>query len=122
MVLKSGVIAWANMGDANASIPTPQPQLPRPMFGGFGSLPERLGVQFVSAAALEAGLADRWDCNRPLAATRDVSRLSKADLPQNTALPRIDVDSETFEVRIDGELIEPEPATELPMARRYFLF
>jgi urease subunit alpha len=122
LVLKSGVIAWANMGDANASIPTPQPQLPRPMFGAFGDLPARLGLQFVSSAALEDGLAQRWDSARPLVPTRDVSRLSKADLPQNTALPRIDVDTETFAVRIDGELIEPEPVTELPMARRYFLF
>jgi urease subunit alpha len=122
LVLKSGVIAWANMGDANASIPTPQPQLPRPMFGGFGALPARLGVQFVSPVALEAGLRGHWDNDRPLVPTRDVSRLSKADLPNNTALPRIDVDSETFQVRIDGDLIEAEPVTELPMARRYFLF
>src|ERR1700743_2867399 len=71
LVLKSGVIAWANMGDANASIPTPQPQLPRPMFGGFGEWPARLGRQFVSPAALEAGLADRWTSDRPLIATRD---------------------------------------------------
>jgi urease subunit alpha len=122
LVLKSGVIAWANMGDANASIPTPQPQLPRPMFGGFGALPARLGVQFVSPVALEAGLRGHWDNDRPLVPTRDVSRLSKADLPNNTALPRIDVDSETFQVRIDGDLIEAEPVSELPMARRYFLF
>jgi urease subunit alpha len=122
VVLKSGVIAWANMGDANASIPTPQPQLPRPMFGAFGSMPARLGVHFVSPAALEAGLGERWNSERPLVATRDVSRLSKADLPENTALPSIDVDSETFAVRIDGELIEPEPAHELPMTQRYFLF
>ncbi len=124
LVLKAGVIAWANMGDANASIPTPQPQLPRPMFGAFGGLPARLGVQFVSSAALEVGLGERWESDRPLVATKDVSRLSKADLPQNTALPRIDVDTETFDVRIDGDLIEhhADPVTELPMARRYFLF
>jgi urease subunit alpha len=124
LVLKSGVIAWANMGDANASIPTPQPQFPRPMFGGFGGLPARLGVQFVAPAALEAGVGDRWTSDRPLVATRDVSRLSKADLPENSALPRIDVDSESFDVRIDGDLIEhhADPVTELPMARRYFLF
>ncbi|MDT4979856.1 MAG: urease subunit alpha [Pseudonocardiales bacterium] len=122
VVLKSGVIAWANMGDANASIPTPQPQLPRPMFGGFGALPARLGRHFVSPAALEAGLADRWHSERPLVATKDVSQLSKADLPENDALPRIDVDSETFAVHIDGIFIEPEPVHELPMAQRYFLF
>ncbi|HVU91766.1 MAG TPA: urease subunit alpha [Jatrophihabitans sp.] len=122
VVLKAGVIAEANMGDANASIPTPQPQLPRPMFGAFGGLPERLGRTFVSPAALEAGLGGRWESDRPLLPTSDVSRLSKADLPENTALPRIDVDPETFTVHVDGELIEPLPVTELPMAQRYFLF
>ena len=90
LVLKSGVIAWANMGDANASIPTPQPQLPRPMFGAFGALPARLGVHFVSPAALRgdglgaaAGTVDAAARRRP----RDVSGLSKADLPENDALP-----------------------------------
>jgi urease subunit alpha len=122
VVLKSGVIAWANMGDPNASIPTPQPQLPRPMFGAFGSLPARLGRTFVSPAALEAGLGERWESDRPLVATADVSRLAKADLAENTALPSIDVDSETFAVHIDGELIEPQPAASLPLAQRYFLF
>jgi len=108
------------MGDANASIPTPQPRLPRPMFGAFGAMPARLGVHFVSPAALEAGLADRYE--RRLVPVKDVSGLSKASLPENDALPRIDVDSETFAVRVDGELIEPQPAAELPMAQRYFLF
>ncbi|WP_347056875.1 urease subunit alpha [Blastococcus sp. HT6-30] len=122
LVLKSGVIAWARMGDANASIPTPQPELPRPMFGAFGGLPARLGRTFVSPAALEAGFADRWRSDRPLVATGDVSRLSKADLPENDALPRIDVDPEAFTVRIDGEAVEPEYAEKLPMAQRYFLF
>jgi urease alpha subunit len=75
VVLKAGVIAWANMGDANASIPTPQPQLPRPMFGAFGAMPTRLGVHFVSPAALEAGLADRQE--RRLVPTKDVSGLSR---------------------------------------------
>ena len=122
LVFKAGVIAHAAMGDANASIPTPQPVLPRPMFGGFGSLPSRLGRTFVSPAALDAGFADRWESDRPLLATRDVSRLSKADLPLNDALPSIDVDPETFTVRIDGEVVEPLPVDELPMTQRYFLF
>jgi urease subunit alpha len=122
LVFKAGVIAHAAMGDANASIPTPQPVLARPMFGGFGGLPARLGRTFVSPAALDAGFADRWESDRPLVATRDVSRLSKADLPQNDALPSIDVDPETFTVRIDGEAIEPLPAQTLPMTQRYFLF
>jgi urease subunit alpha len=122
LVIKSGVIAWAAMGDANASIPTPQPELPRPMFGAFGGLPARLGRQFVSEVALEAGLASRWTSDRPLVPTKDVSRLSKSDLPLNDALPEIEVDPETFTVRVDGEVIEPEPAEQLPMAQRYFLF
>jgi urease subunit alpha len=122
VVLKAGVIAWATMGDANASIPTPQPRLPRPMFGAFGAMPARLGVHFVAPAALEAGLGERWASERRLVPVKDVSRLSKASLPENDALPVIDVDSETFAVRVDGELIEPQPAMELPMAQRYFLF
>jgi urease subunit alpha len=82
----------------------------------------RLGVHFVSPAAIAAGLGDRWASERPLVATKDVSGLSKASLPENDALPAIDVDSETFAVRVDGEIIEPQPAQELPMAQRYFLF
>jgi urease subunit alpha len=122
LVLKSGVIAWANMGDAGASIPTPQLQRPRPMFGAFGGLPAQLGLHFVAPAALEGGLGARWDSERPLVAVGDVSSLSKADLPENTALPRIEVDSESFGVLVDGEQIEPRPVAELPMAQRYFLF
>jgi urease subunit alpha len=122
LVLKAGVIAWANMGDANASIPTPQPQLPRPMFGAAPALAARLGRHFVSPSALEDGLADRWASERPLLPTSDVSRLSKADMRENDATPTIDVDVESFEVRIDGELVVPDPPSELPMAQRYFLF
>jgi urease subunit alpha len=122
LVIKAGVIAWAAMGDANASIPTPQPVLPRPMFGAFGDLPARLGLHFVSPAALESGFADSWTSNRPLVPIKNTAALSKADLPMNDALPSIEVDSETFVVRIDGEAIEPEPVTVLPMAQRYFLF
>ena len=117
LVLKAGVVAYAAMGDANASIPTPQPVLPRPMFGGFGSLPARLGRTFVSPLAAGIDLGDR-----PVVPIRDVSRLSKADLPLNDALPAIDVDPETFTVRIDGDPVEPSPPEQLPMAQRYFLF
>jgi urease subunit alpha len=92
------------------------------MFGAFGAMPARLGLHFVSPTALEAGLGERWESERPLVPTLDVTRLSKADLPENDALPDIEVDSETFAVRVDGELIEPQPASELPMAQRYFLF
>ena len=91
-------------------------------FGGFGTLPAQLGRHFVSPIALESGLAEDWASERPLLATKDVSRLSKADLPLNDALVSIEVDPETFTVQIDGEIIEPTPALELPMAQRYFLF
>jgi urease subunit alpha len=121
-VLKGGVIAWAQMGDANASIPTPQPVLPRPMFGAQGRVPARTSLHFVAPAALEAGLADRLAVDRRLAAVTDTTRLTKADMPENTALPEIRVDPDTFTVRVDGEVWEPEPVRELPMAQRYFLF
>ncbi|MGY1729359.1 urease subunit alpha [Geodermatophilus sp. SYSU D01062] len=121
-VLKGGVIAWAQMGDANASIPTPQPQLPRPMFGAYGRVPARTSLHFVAPAALEAGLGDRLAVDRRLAAVTDTTRLTKADMPENTALPEIRVDPDTFTVTVDGEVWEPEPVRELPMAQRYFLF
>jgi urease subunit alpha len=122
LVIKGGTIAWAAMGDANASIPTPQPILPRPMFGAYGDVPAQSSRAFVSAAALEAGLADRLGLRRPLVAVADTRQRGKADLPGNDALPRIEVEPDTFTVRVDGEVIEARPATELPMAQRYFLF
>lgn len=122
VVLKGGMIAWGQMGDANASIPTPQPVLPRPMFGAYGRVPAQTSVHFVAPAALEAGLADRLAVDRRLVAVADTTRLGKADMPENTALPDIRVDPETFTVAIDGEVWEPEPVAELPMAQRYFLF
>ena len=121
-VLKGGMIAWAAMGDANASIPTPQPVLARPMFGAAPVVASRTSLAFVSPAALEAGLADRLDIRRRLVPLADMRRRGKTDLPENRALPRIDVDPETFVVRIDGEAVEPDPVDELPMAQRYFLF
>ncbi|MBM7806798.1 urease subunit alpha [Geodermatophilus bullaregiensis] len=121
-VLKGGMVAWAQMGDANASIPTPQPQLPRPMFGAYGRVPARTSLHFVAPVALEAGLGDRLAVDRRLAAVTDTTRLTKADMPQNTALPEIRVDPDTFTVTVDGEVWEPEPVRELPMAQRYFLF
>jgi len=121
-VLKGGMIAWAQMGDANASIPTPQPQLPRPMFGAYGRVPALTSVHFVAPAAVDAGLADRLAVDRRLVPVTDTARLSKADMPENTALPDIRVDPDTFTVTVDGEVWEPEPVRELPMAQRYFLF
>jgi urease subunit alpha len=121
-VLKGGMIAWAAMGDANASIPTPQPVLPRPMFGAAPAAAAATSVHFVSAQAMEDGLADRLAVNRRLVAVKNVRQVGKAQMPLNGALPRIEVDPDTFTVRIDGDVWQEQPATELPMAQRYFLF
>ncbi|MCA1692767.1 MAG: urease subunit alpha [Actinobacteria bacterium] len=122
LVIKGGMVAWAAMGDANASIPTPQPVLPRPMFGAYGAAAPAVSLAFVSAAAMEDGSVATLGLGRRLVAVDDVRRLTKADLPENDALPAIEVEPDTFTVRIDGEVVEAEPATELPMAQRYFLF
>ena len=121
-VLKGGMIAWAAMGDANASIPTPQPVLPRPMFGAAPAAAAATSVHFVSPQAIEDGLVNRLAVNRRLVAVKDVRKVGKADMPLNDALPRIEVDPDTFTVRIDGDVWQEQPATELPMAQRYFLF
>ncbi|OBA61889.1 urease subunit alpha [Mycobacterium sp. 1100029.7] len=121
-VLKGGMIAWAAMGDANASIPTPQPVLPRPMFGAAPAAAAATSVHFVAPQAIEAGLAERLAVNRRLVPVGDTSQLGKAALPLNDAMPRIEVDPDTFTVRIDGEVWQEDPPTELPMAQRYFLF
>jgi urease subunit alpha len=122
VVVKGGAIAWAAMGDANASIPTPQPVLPRPMFGSYGVVPAATSLAFVAPAAIDAMLADRLAVRRPLVPVADVRHRTKADLPGNDALPRIEVEPDTFTVRVDGVVVEPEPVSELPMAQRYFLF
>jgi urease subunit alpha len=122
VVLKGGMIAWGAMGDANASIPTPQPVFPRPMWGAAPGPAAATSVHFVAPAALDAGLAERLDVRRRLVAVADVRSRGKGDMPHNDALPDIRVDAQTFAVRIDGELIDSQPVKELPMAQRYFLF
>jgi urease subunit alpha len=120
LIIKGGFIAGAMMGDGNASIPTPQPVIARSMFGGFGGALYACSLHFVSQAGVDtgslAGLA------RPLAAVRGCRRLGKRDLLLNDALPKIEVDPESYEVRADGELLRCEPADVLPLAQRYFLF
>src|SRR5689334_12000731 len=118
LVIKGGMIAWAQMGDANASIPTPQPILSRPMFGAFGAAPSATSVFFVSPAAMESDLT----VGRRLVPVADTRRVGKADLPENGAMPSIEVEPDTFTVRIDGAVVDPDPVTELPMAQRYFPF
>jgi urease subunit alpha len=122
LVIKGGMIAWAQMGDANASIPTPQPILPRPMWGATPVVAAGTSVHFVSGAAVEDGLAGRLAVRRRLVPVKDTRALGKDAMPLNDALPRIEVDPDTFTVSIDGERVEPAPAAELPMAQRYFLF
>lgn len=122
LVIKGGQIAYAQMGDANASIPTPQPVLPRPMFGALGRAPGLNSVNFVTGTALDDGLPERLGLAKEFVAIRNTRRVTKADMRENDAMPRVEVDPDTFTVRIDGDVVEPAPATELPMAQRYFLF
>ncbi len=122
MVIKGGFVAWAAMGDANASIPTPQPVLPRPMWGAAPGPAAASSLTFVAPAALDDGLPERLGLAKPMVAVADVRRRGKADLPENTATPDIRVDPETFTVSIDGDAVDAAPVAELPMAQRYFLF
>ena len=123
LVLKGGFIAWAQMGDPNASIPTPQPVLMRPMFGAYGRATGATSLAFVSQLSLDdgdrgavrPGQARRWRC-------ADAARVSKRDMKLNDALPRIHVDAETYVVTADGEELRAKPARVLPLAQRYFLF
>ena len=123
MVLKAGTIVMAQMGDPNASIPTPQPVHYRPMFGAYGRALIESSLLFVSQAALDDGIAKRLGLTRPLAAVQNTrGGISKKSMIHNDATPHIEVNPETYEVRADGELLVCEPAEVLPMAQRYFLF
>ena len=122
IVVKGGMIAWSQMGDANASIPTPQPVHMRPMFGSFAGARHATSFTFVSQAALEREIPSQLSLQKQVVAVSGTRQLSKRDMKLNDALPHIEVDSETYEVRADGELLTCEPATILPMAQRYFLF
>jgi len=122
IVFKGGMAASAALGDPNASIPTPQPVMERLGFNVASRSAASTSVAFVAPAAIEDGLADRLAVHRRLVPVENVRGRGKADLPENTALPKIEVDPNTYAVTVDGELIEHEPAAELPMAQRYFLF
>jgi urease subunit alpha len=122
LIIKGGFIIAAPMGDPNASIPTPQPVHYRPMFGAFGGALAATCLTFVSKAALNSGALDALGLHRILAAVRDTRTISKRDLIHNDALPKIDVDSQTYEVRADNVPLTCEPAAILPLAQRYFLF
>ena len=122
LVVKGGFIAWAQMGDANASIPTPQPQLMRPMFGAFGRATGATSLAFVSGLSLQAGTVERYGLAKGLSAVRGCRAISKQDMKLNDALPRIQVDPETYVVTADGEELTARAAEVLPLAQRYCLF
>jgi urease alpha subunit len=120
MVLKGGVITWSQMGDANASIPTPQPVYMRPMFGSFGKARGRSSIAFVSGASLPN--VSKYSLSKRVEAVRGCRSVTKRDMRLNDALPKMEVDPETYEVRADGELLVCAPAARLPLAQRYSLF
>ncbi len=122
LILKGGFIAAAPMGDANASIPTPQPVHYRYMFGGIGSAASATSVTFTSQVAIEHGLRERLGLKRELRACQGCRTLTKHDMVHNDYMPVISVDSQTYEVKADGQLLTCDPATELPLAQRYSLF
>jgi len=122
LVMKGGFIAAAAMGDANASIPTPQPVHYRPMFGSHGGALSRTSLSFVSQSALASGIAESYGLHKRLAAVKACRTVKKTDMLHNDYLPVMQIDAQTYEVRADGQLLTCEPAKVLPMAQRYFLF
>jgi urease subunit alpha len=122
MVLIGGTIACAQMGDPNASIPTPQPVYTRPMWGAYGRSVENSAVIFVSEAAQADGIGEKLGIAKKTLAVQNTRGIGKSDLKLNTATPKVEVNPETYEVRADGELLVCEPAEVVPMAQRYFLF
>jgi urease subunit alpha len=122
LVIKGGLIAWAQMGDANASIPTPQPLIMRPMFGAMGRATGGTSIAFVSQRAMEEGHLRALGLHKRLVSVKRCRGIGKRSMRLNDALPRITVDPETYEVRADGELMRQDPASRLPLARRYSLF
>ncbi|MBL1201723.1 MAG: urease subunit alpha [Nostoc sp. GBBB01] len=122
IVIKGGMIAWSQMGDANASIPTPQPVHMRPMFGSFAGAKNATSLTFVSQVALEREIPTQLGLRKTAVAVSQTRQLSKQDMKLNDALLKIEVDPETYEVWADGNLLTCEPATALPMTQRYFLF
>ncbi|MEM6530243.1 MAG: urease subunit alpha, partial [Chloroflexota bacterium] len=122
IVVKGGFIAYAQMGDPNASIPTPQPMHTRPLFGSYGRALNTTSMTFLSKAGIENGILEQLKLQTTIAGVEDCRSITKADMVLNDYTPDISVDPETYEVRVDGEIITCEPAESLPMAQRYFLF
>ena len=122
LVIKGGFIAWAQMGDANASIPTPQPLIMRPMFGAFGGAVGGTSLAFVSQLSIKAKVATKYGLAKRLSAVKGCRTVTKKDLKFNDATPLITVDPETYSVTADGEALVCEPAKVLPLAQRYYIF
>lgn len=122
MIIKGGFIIASKMGDANASIPTPQPVVYTKMFGGYGLARKRTCITFVSQAAIENGIKEKLSLQRQVLPVHDCRKIGKKDMKNNDVIADIQVNPENYEVRVDGELISCEAAEELPMAQRYFLF
>ena len=121
-VLKGGLIAMANMGDPNASIPTPQPVHYRYMFGALGGAVASAGLLFVSQAAADSAVAQKLGLRKRTVPVKNTRKIGKRDLVHNAYMPKVEVDSQTYEVRADGQLLTCAPASVLPLAQRYFLF
>jgi urease subunit alpha len=122
LVMKGGFIAAAAMGDANASIPTPQPVHYRPMFGAFGGALGKTSISFVSQASLANGSAEALSLHKHQSAAKACRSVKKKEMVHNAYAPAMQIDAQTYEVRADGQLLTCEPAAVLPMAQRYFLF
>ncbi|MDP4108232.1 MAG: urease subunit alpha, partial [Bacillota bacterium] len=122
IVMKGGMIAHSLMGDPNASIPTPQPVLYRPMFASFGKAKYSTSVTFLSKAAIELGVPEKLGLKKSIKPVQGIRKLTKEDMKLNAEMPKIEVDPQTYEVKVDGVLVTCEPAEVLPMAQRYFLF
>jgi urease subunit alpha len=122
LILKGGFIAFAAMGDPNASIPTPQPVHYRPMFGAFGGALARGSFTFVSQAGMQAGVKERYGLAKNVSAVKGIRAVRKQHMVHNSYLPVMEIDAQTYSVRADGQLLTCEPAKVLPLAQRYFLF
>jgi urease subunit alpha len=122
MVIKGGMIVHSLMGDANASIPTPQPVLYRPMFASFGKAKHVTSITFLSQAAIERGVHEQLGLKKQIKPVRKTRQLTKKDMVFNSETPQIEVDPQTYEVKVEGELITCDPVDVVPMAQRYFLF
>ena len=122
MIIKGGMIVAAPMGDPNASIPTPQPVHYRLMFGAYGGARAETSLHFVSQAAFQSGMSETLSLRKRLLPVQNTRNIGKKDMVHNHSLPKIEVDSQTYQVRADGELLTCEPAKVLPLAQRYFLF